>query len=81
VTTPLNAKSRFNALSSSSAVRNKRRDQRRPAGLVRSSESRASFTIEIFVEEDPVAPRGILVETPVPAIHGTAPIGVTQEQP
>src|ERR1700691_49299 len=67
-------------LSSSSAVRNERRDQRGPAGLVRSSEPLTRLAVEIFVEEDPVVPRGILVETTVPAIHGTMPISVAQEQ-
>src|SRR5271155_2226157 len=68
-------------LSSSSAVRNKRRDQGRPAGLVRSSEPLTRVAVEIFVEEDPVVPSGVLVETTVTAIYGTMPISVPQEQP
>src|SRR5207244_13175639 len=51
----------------------------RPAGLVAGPDPGAVVTVEVFVEEDQVAPVRIALEALGPAIHGAAPVLVTEE--
>ena len=48
--------------SRAASVRDERAGERGPAGLVRRTETFAGIAVEVFVEEEVVAPRGIALE-------------------
>src|ERR1043166_5035994 len=55
------------------------RDEPRPAGLVAGSDARAVVAVEVLVEEDQVAPVWVTLKLLGPAVDGTAP-GVVAEE-
>src|SRR5947208_15878670 len=55
------------------------RDDARPSGLVARAEPRAVVAVEVFVEQDEIAPVRVLLEPAGAAVHRPAPIHVTQE--
>ena len=55
------------------------RDEPRPAGLVAGAEARAVVAVEVFVEQDVVAPVRVVLELGDPAIDRPAPLVVAQE--
>src|SRR5205085_10468649 len=69
---------RASALSSSPLV-NQRGDEARPARLVRGAEAHARVAVEVFVEEQEVAPVRVFLTFAVPAVHGPAAFSVARE--
>jgi hypothetical protein len=55
------------------------RDDAGPTGLVARAEAGPVVTVEIFVEQDQIAPVRVLLELPGSAIHRTPAILVSQE--
>lgn len=52
-----------------------------PAGLVTGAQPGAIVTMEVFIEEDVIAPEGILLELFRAAMGGSSASFVTQENP
>src|SRR5215203_5322165 len=55
-------------------------DEAGPAGLVRGAEAHAGVAVEVFVEEDEVAPVWVGLKFFVPAVGGAAAVGVAREE-
>src|SRR5688500_5786124 len=55
------------------------RDQSRPAGLVVGAQARAGFAVEVFVEEEVVAEKGIGLRDLAAVEAGAAALGVGEE--
>src|SRR5437899_5386772 len=54
-------------------------DEPRPAGLVAGPDARAVVAVEVFVEEDQVAPVRVTLKFLGPPVDGTAPVLVAEE--
>src|SRR5438445_536529 len=67
-------------MSSTVTVGDERRDERRPARLMRGAESFAGLGVEVFVEEQLVAPGGILLEERGRPPDGPAAAAVGEEE-
>ena len=55
------------------------RHKRRPAGLVACAQPRARVAVEVFVEENQVAPMGIALEYLGGTVNGTAAVSVAEK--
>src|SRR5437660_12637290 len=58
---------------------NERGDEARPSRLVRRAEAHAGVAVEVFVEEQEVAPVRVVLKFAVPAVHGPAAFAVARE--
>src|SRR5438477_12700939 len=56
------------------------RDDARPSGLVARAEPRAVVAVEVFVEQDDIAPVWVLLEQAGVGVTRTAPILVPHEE-
>src|SRR5215472_5969190 len=63
------------------ALRDQGTGERCPSRLMGGTEALSGLAVEVFVEEDVVAPRGIALEELGLAIHRTPPLRVEQEEP
>jgi hypothetical protein len=55
-------------------------NQRRPAGLVTGTQSLSRFGVEVFIEQDDIAPMRVVQESVTTCITGPAPIGIDKKQ-
>src|SRR5512138_2212540 len=68
------------SLSSPRHVFHQANSECRPASLVRRAQAPACFTVEIFVEQNQIAPMWIVGPARVATMTGTVPAGVRQEK-
>src|SRR5262249_14768351 len=54
-------------------------DKAGPTGLMTGAEARAIVAVQIFVEQDEIAPVRVILEFPCPAIHRPPAIRVLEE--
>ncbi|HSV00316.1 MAG TPA: hypothetical protein VLI91_09440, partial [Roseiarcus sp.] len=61
-------------------MRDERTGEGRPSGLMRGAETRAGLAVKVFVKEDRISPRRILLEAEICSVRGTPAVRIKHKE-